>query len=182
MRRVVFPLLIVLFAACSESPTTPSTGQNAVELASGRSPVHRVSVGGPDICSSIQIGSKPGCDGNFSLVAFLYADGSADGQLHDQYTQGDGLHARIDCLLVAVIPTQVPRLEAWIGAVVDRPAELAGHRIVVRARDRGKSQQDAPDAFSSGMVDPEDFGISSNCQDKPMLTLFRVAEGQVSIW
>lgn len=180
MRRVASTLLIVLFAACSESSTSPSTGQSAVELASGRPAVHRVSVAGPDLCSSA--GYHPGCDGNFSLVAFLYADGSAEGQLHDQFSSGDGLHARIDCLLVDVIPTQAPRLEAWIGGVVDRPAELAGHRIVVRARDRGKSQQDAPDAFSSGMVDPEDFGVSSNCQDKPMLTLFRVPEGQVSIW
>lgn len=180
MRRIVFPLLIVLSTACSESSTTPSTGQNAVELASGRPAVHRVTVAGPDICSAV--GQHPGCDGNFSLVAFLYADGSAEGQLHDQFSSGDGLHARIDCLLVDVIPGQAPRLEAWIGGVVDRPAESAGHRILVRARDRGKNQQDAPDAFSSGMVDPEDFGVSSNCQEKPLITLFRVPEGQVSIW
>ena len=180
MRRVVFPLLIVLSAACNESFNSPSTGQNAVELASVRPAVHRVSVAGPDLCSGA--GFHIGCDGNFSLVAFLYADGSAGGQLQDQFSSGDGLHARIDCLVVDVIPTQAPRLEAWIGGVVDRPAESAGHRILVRARDRGTSQQDAPDAFSSGMVDPEDLGFSSNCQDKPMIGLVRVAEGQVSIW
>ena len=40
--------------------------------------IHHVSAGGPDGCSGL--GDKPGCDGNYSLVATQYADGSASGQ------------------------------------------------------------------------------------------------------
>ena len=171
--------LILLLTGC-QNQTSPSTGHDAPELATAGAVIHHVSVAGPDLCSAV--GWHPGCDGNFSLTAVQHADGTAHGQLQDQFSSGDGLHAEIDCLLVDVIPNQAPRLEAWVGGTVTSPADLAGHRILVRARDRGKSQQDEVDAFSTGMVDPEDVaGVSSNCQDKPLITLFRVAEGQVSI-
>lgn len=170
---------ILLLTGC-QNQTSPSTGPDAPDLATAGAVIHRVSVAGPDLCSAV--GWHPGCDGNFSLIALQHADGTVGGQLQDQFSSGGGVHAEIDCLLVDVIPGQAPLLEAWVGGRVTSPADLAGHRILIRARDRGRSQRDVIDAFSTGMVDPEDVaGVSSNCQDKPLITLFRVAEGQVSI-
>lgn len=69
--------------------------------AAARGPVvHRVHVGGPDLC--VGFGLKPGCDANFSLAAIQRADGSVSGQLTDQFGGGvGGYHAVIDCLSVS---------------------------------------------------------------------------------
>ena len=126
--------------------------------------------------------SHPGCDGNFSVIAMEYSDGSVTGQMTDQYGPADGLHAVIDCLKVGPHPNFPGRLEAWVGGVVTRPANQAGHRIIARMRDNGVSANDPPDAFSRGVVDPEEEGASSNCQDEPAIGFGRVAQGQVTIW
>ena len=50
-------------------------------------------------------------------------------------------------------------------------------------RDNGTSMNDdRQDALSRGIVDPEEEGISSNCQDMQGITLFRAREVQVTIW
>ena len=107
------------------------------------------------------MGLKPGCDANFSLIATLWADGSATGQWTDQYGPADGLHAVVDCVKVQEIPERFPvALEAWVGGVVTRPANKAGHRIITRMRDNGTSANDRPDALGRGIVDPEERGTA----------------------
>ena len=57
----------------------------ATVVASGPSVVHRVTAGGPDSCTGHD--DKPGCDGNLSLVATQYADGTASGQYTDRFSR-----------------------------------------------------------------------------------------------
>src|SRR4051795_4205385 len=66
--------------------------------ANGPAVVHRVSAGGPDQCSGL--GVHPGCDGNYSLVATRYADGSASGQYTDRFGRIGGIRGVVDCLVV----------------------------------------------------------------------------------
>ena len=49
--------------------------------------VHHVTAGGPDACVFFGF-EHPGCDGNFSLVAHEYADGSVSGQYTDRFRTG----------------------------------------------------------------------------------------------
>jgi hypothetical protein len=182
MRLSIFQLVpLFVVAACADHAATPTAPTEVAVVQASQGPiVHRVSIGGPDMCT--WLGAKPGCDGNFSLIAIEKADGGVTGEMTDQYGPADGLHATIDCLLVDVIPGRTT-LEAWIGGVVTRPANQAGHRIIVRARDNGTSAKDPlPDAISRGVVDPEEEGASSNCQDRPAIGFGRVPQGQVTIW
>jgi len=183
MRHTVLSLaLLLLVTACADQPVSPTTQPEGLSVKAGQGPiVHKVSVGGPDICLSLGY-AHPGCDGNFSLIAIQRADGSVTGQMTDQYGPADGLHATIDCLLVQVIPGRTT-LEAWVGGVVTRPAYQAGHRIIARMRDNGTSANDPrPDALSRGIVDPEEEGASSNCQDRPAIGFGFMPQGQVTIW
>ena len=172
MRHVTLIFVsLLLVAACADQPVSPIVQANAPSAQIGQSPiVHRVSVGGPDQCA------KPGCDGNFSLIAIEREDGSVTGQWTDQYGSADGLHAVVDCLKIQEIPERIPvALEAWVGGVVTRPTYQAGQRIITRMRDNGKSANDLPDAIGRGIVDPEnpnpndpeDRWHSANCQDHP---------------
>jgi hypothetical protein len=183
MRTITLTLVpLLLVAACADQAVSPTTQPEGLSLKAGQGPiVHKVSVGGPDICLSLGY-AHPGCDGNFSLIAMQRADGSVTGQMTDQYGPADGLHATIDCLLVQVIPGRTT-LEAWVGGVVTRPAYQAGHRIIARMRDNGTSANDPrPDALSRGIVDPEEEGASSNCQDMPAIGFGQMPQGQVTIW
>ena len=187
MRTITLTLVpLLLVAACADQPASPTTQPEGLSLKAGQGPiVHKVSVGGPDICLSLGY-AHPGCDGNFSLIAIQRADGSVTGQMTDQYGPADGLHATIECLLVQVIPGRTT-LEAWVGGVVTRPAYQAGHRIITRMRDNGTSAKDRPDALGRGIVDPEEEGFSSDCQAYPPadgfdMGLAQLIEGQVKIW
>jgi len=185
MRHSVLTLVpLLLVAACADQAVSPTTQPEGLSVQASQGPIlHRVSVGGPDICLSLGY-AHPGCDGNFSLIAMQRADGSVTGQMTDQYGPADGLHATIDCLLVQEIPDRIPvALEAWVGGVVTRPEYQAGHRIIARMRDNGTSANDPrPDALSRGVVDPEEEGASSNCQDMPAIGFGRMPQGQVTIW
>jgi len=183
MRHTLLSLIpLLLVAACAEQAVSPTAQPEGLSLQASEGPIlHRVSVGGPDICLSLGY-AHPGCDGNFSLIAIQRADGSVTGQMTDQYGPADGLHAEIDCLLVQVIPGRTT-LEAWVGGVVTRPAYQAGHRIIARMRDNGTSANDPrPDALSRGVVDPEEEGASSNCLDMPAIGFGRMPQGQITIW
>ena len=173
------PLLLV--SACADQSISPEAQGVAPSAQVSQGPiVHRVSLGGPDICESF--GATPGCDANFSLVAIQFENGQVMGQLTDQYGPADGLHAQIDCLQVRVVPGRTT-LEAWVGGVVTRPAYQVGHRIIAWLRDNGTSDNDPrPDALSRGIVDPEEEGYSSNCHDMPLIGLGRLFQGQVTIW
>ena len=186
MRHTTRTLILVLLAAgCADQAVSPIGQADVSSARADQGPiVHRVSVGGPDQCA--WLGQKPGCDGNFSLIAMQREDGSVSGQWSDQYGEPGGLHAVVDCLKVQVIPERTT-LEAWVGGVVTRPTHQAGHRVITRMRDNGTSAHDLADALGRGIVDPEEEGFSSNCQDYPPadgfdMGLARVPQGQVTIW
>jgi len=141
--------------------------------------VHRVSVGGPDYCSSI--GLSPGCDKNFSLVAFQYADGSASGQYTDRFGGGwGGFHAVIDCLVV-------DGNKAWISGVVTQGVlhdpvsgedfDLVGQPVSTRVRDNGTSAKDPADQISMSHF----FEHFKPCTETPDHLLFDVPQGQVKV-
>jgi len=145
----------------------------------GESPiVHRVSVGGPDMC--VALGFHPGCDGNYSLIALERADGSVTGQWSDQDGSADGLHIVVDCLKVVPIGSR-PGLQAWIGGTATRPPAAAGHRVITRVRDNGTSANDRDDVIARSIVDPEEEGVSADCHDMPLMGLGFMSEGQVRV-
>lgn len=181
MRHTMITLApILLVAACADQSASPTAEANGPTALVSQSPiVHRVSVGGPDQC--IHLGQKPGCNGNFSLIAMQREDGSVSGQMSDRYGDEFGMHAEVDCLVVQVIPERTT-LEAWVGGVVTSP-EFRGHRVITKMRDNGTSMNDPrPDAISRAIIDPEDEGVSSNCQDKPDMNFGQTPQGQVTIW
>jgi hypothetical protein len=183
----VIPLLLV--AACADQPAAPTTETKGPSLDAGQGGVvHRVSVGGPDMCFAL--GQHPGCDGNLSLIAIQREDGSVTGQWSDASPNFGNVHIVVDCLNVVPIGFR-PGLQAWVGGVVDVPASMAGHRAITRMRDNGTSMNDPlTDAisFSELDVDPDTEGLSMNCHDHPAilpaheLGLARVPQGQVTIW
>ena len=136
--------------------------------------IHRVHVGGPDICDAV--GQKPGCDANFSLVALEFANGKVAGQYTDRFgdlTGSGGFHARIDCISVA-------GNDAWVSGVITKGklggVDLAGQPVITRVRDNGTSNNDPPDQISFSFI-----GNSTSCLSQPNLPLFAVPQGQVVV-
>lgn len=174
--------LPILFAAgvafgCTEpaaAPTAPSAGVAPVASVSQGPVVHRVTVGGPDVCSGF--GAQPGCDANFSLVALQHADGSASGRWVDRFSQnfgGGGITVEVDCVAIS-------GSTAWVGGVITQPEEMVGLRAITRARDLGTSANDLPDRFLT-VYDPAWFGGTANCLDMPSYPLLAAPQGQVVI-
>jgi hypothetical protein len=135
-----------------------------------RGVVRSVHVGGPDACAFFDL--TPGCDGNFSLSAREYADGSARGQWTDRFGNGTGMTAEIDCLYVE-------GNDAWVSGYVkatNNPNFFVGQPVTTRIQDNGKARNDLPDATSFTIR------ISAPCtearQDFP---LFPYPQGQVTI-
>ncbi len=143
--------------------------------ASAAGVVHRVTVGGPDLCDAL--GLKPGCDANFSLVALQMADGSVKGQYHDQFTPsalspgGNGIHVAIDCL-------NVDGNQAWVTGVItqSRIPGLVGLAALTSVVDNGRSANDPPDQISFSFI-----GADLDCNTTPDLPLFPVPKGQVVV-
>lgn len=177
MSRHHVPLLLATAFAlgCSEATTEPIAQSEGVVAAVTGGPVHRVVIGGPDVCSGF--GAKPGCDANFSLLAFQYADGSASGHWVDRFSQnfgGGGFFVTVDCVAIE-------GNTAWIGGVVSKPEGVGGLRAITRARDLGTSYALELDDRFTTLYDPAFFGLSENCQDKPFFPLLNVPQGQVII-
>jgi hypothetical protein len=141
--------------------------------------VHRVSVGGPDACVAFGA-AHPGCDGNFSLTAREYADGSVSGQYTDRFANGDGFHAVIDCLVVE-------GNRAWVSGVITKGSftdpetgevfDLAGLFVLTSVQDNGTSANDPPDQISFSFIDVE----LTPCREQPDVDLFDAPEGQVTV-
>jgi hypothetical protein len=107
-----------------------------------RGVLQSVHVGGPDACAAF--GLDPGCDGNFSLNARKYADGTVRGQWTDSFGNGTGMKAEIDCLYVE-------GNEAWVSGhvkVTNSPFFFVGQPVTTRVQDNGTSANDLPDATS----------------------------------
>lgn len=132
--------------------------------------VRSVHVGGPDACAAF--GLSPGCDGNFSLNAREYADGAVRGQWTDQFGNGTGMTAEINCL-------HILGNQAWVSGyvkVTNSPNYFVGQAVTTRVQDNGTSRNDVPDAtsFSIRFTAP----CTEARQDYP---LFPYAQGQVTI-
>jgi len=143
MSRVRLSLIPVLaLVACSTEASAPAAfGDTASQAAINGPFIHRVTVGGPDICSGL--GLPLGCDYNLSLVA---TEGPAG--VSGQWQDGPGRHFRVDCL-------EVVGNVAWIGG-----ATKDGYRQIVRVVDMGQSI-DPPDSISFAVEDnfPDDYGL-----------------------
>lgn len=140
--------------------------------------VHHVNAGGPDACIFFGF-PHPGCDGNFSLVAHEYADGSVSGQYSDRFAQGDGFHAVINC--VSVVGN-----DAWVSGVITfgiftdpvtgEVFDLAGLPVATRVRDNGTSANDPADQITFSFL-----GDPTPCTAHFPYQLFDVPEGQVLV-
>jgi hypothetical protein len=134
--------------------------------------VHHVNAGGPDACEAFDF-DHPGCDGNFSLSAREFADGSVSGQYTDRFAQGDGFHAVIDC--VSVVGN-----DAWVSGVITQGTfdgqDLSGLPVATRVRDNGTSANDPPDQIHFSRIgDPRPCTLHVNYR------LFDAPDGQVSV-
>jgi len=148
-------------------------------MASATGPVvHRVSAGGPDACIAFGF-EHPGCDGNYSLVATQYADGSVSGQYTDRFARGDGFHAVIDCLVVV-------GNDAWVSGVITQGTftlsdgsefDLTGLFVATRVRDNGTSANDPADQISFSIIEFEQL----DCTDQVDYPLLDAPEGQVVV-
>jgi hypothetical protein len=140
--------------------------------------VHHVTAGGPDACVFFGF-EHPGCDGNFSLVANEYADGSVSGQYTDRFARGDGFHAVIDC--VSVVGN-----EAWVSGVITQGTftdpdtgeefDLTGLPVATRVRDNGTSGNEPADEISFSFI-----GDPTPCTDQAPYPLNEAPEGQVRV-
>ena len=141
--------------------------------------MHRVSVGSPDACVAFGA-AHPGCDGNFSLTAIEYTDGSVSGQYTDRFANGDGFHAVVDCLVVE-------GNRAWISGVITSGRftdpdtgevfDLAGLYVFTSVQDNGTSANDPPDQISLSFIDFEPIP----CTEKFDVDLLDAPEGQVKV-
>jgi len=175
MRRPAIVLVPLLFlAGCSDQSTSPLEARDFT-MANSQAPfLHVVHAGGQDICALF--GLPLGCDGNFSLVAFQWPDGSATGSWTDGPFGGNLI---VDCLEVA-------GNVAWIGGV-DRvnPHEPEG-RWISRVVDAGRSAKDPPDSLSRRLFAGLDgIGDPTLCHRRPrgglLASMTGVPQGQVQV-
>lgn len=137
--------------ACGEqaNPTAASeSGLNGPSFAARGPVLHKVSVGSNDACAAL--GAPPGCDGNYSLTATQWADGSVAGQWQDSFGGGNGgLHMTVDCMVVE-------GNKALVGGVVTKaPAgypQIVGTRAITMVVDNGTSANDPADQISPSFV------------------------------
>ena len=164
----VLLLLVMSVTGCNEeaAPTENSSIENPTGVLSKNPVIHRVSVGGADICEAL--GLPTGCDANFSLVAIQKADGTVSGQWQDTFSQGNGgVHVAIDCLFV-------DGNEAWVsGVITNQP--FAGTRVMARVVDNGTSANDPADQIS--FTTASELG----CDTAPDLGLMDLTHGQVKV-
>jgi len=147
--RIPLVVALALFVAvsCDQQPIGPTNDAAAVEatpLFDANPILERVSVGGADVCEAL--GLPTGCDANFSLTAYLKADGSVGGQWQDTFEGGqEGIHVAIDCL-------HVIGNAAIVGGVITHGnfggLDLNGWQAVAAVVDNGTSTNDPLDQIS----------------------------------
>jgi hypothetical protein len=140
-------------------------------VASGPTVAHRVSAGGPDGCTAN--GARPGCDGNYSLAATQYADGTASGQYTDRFSRGGGIIGVVDCVRVVGILAWV---SGWIrtGGIGDD--DFTGLPFTTLVVDNGTSAKQPPDQISSSHT-----GDPTPCTEMAEWDLFDTPQGQVTV-
>lgn len=178
MLRHGLPLFMIAALAAGCSDTTAEPNPDAVGLSAGasvREPVHQVTIGGPDVCSGF--GASPGCDANFSLLAQVFADGSVSGHWIDRFSQnfgGGGAFGTVDCVAIE-------GNTAWIGGSVTMGSGVVGARAITIAKDLGTSYALEPDDRFLTIYNPQDWGLSADCQDKEVDFTLNAPQGQVTI-
>ncbi len=137
-RTGLIVLLALIAVSCNDSPTRPTSADAQLmeaqfDVQRGNPVVHRLTVGGADA----EAFGPPGSDANFALVALQRANGSVTGQWSDQYGNGVGMHARIDCLYV-------DGNTAWVSGPVTRHTDpsLVGRTVNAMVRDGGDTDDD----------------------------------------
>lgn len=135
--------------------------------------LHRVTAGGQDGCEAF--GQDLGCDGNWSLVAMEFDDGSVTGQLEDRLNGLNGYHGTVNCLFVS-------GNQAWIGGVITSEFEN-GDEFLVTVVDHGNSANDPPDEISFTVTgDPIGFDcVTVVGIFRALNFIFEVPQGQVKV-
>jgi hypothetical protein len=176
--RILLILATTMAWGCeSATPPTEQSDGPPMQASAGGRVIHQASAGTPDICSDV--GDKPGCDANFSLVALQRANGSVTGQWVDRASHvngGGGIHVAVNCL-------NVIGNRAWVSGIVTQAGDpsLIGLIATTTVIDNGRSANDAPDQISVTFVDS--FGLGLDCNTGPNFDwpLFSPAEGQVIV-
>lgn len=179
----VFFLSLMVVISCDNTENPSAPGEIADKDLGGSlykgGVIHHVSLGGADACEAF--GLPPGCDGNFSLVANMQADGSVTGQWQDTFAGGgEGIHVAIDCMNINVD-------ENWaiVGGVITHGTafgvDVSGQYAITVVVDNGTSSNDPPDQISYSFFDP-----AFDCQLVQNLTtanfpLFDLTTGQVKV-
>lgn len=174
-RHLSLIVVTSLALGCAERAVAPTAEAAGPTLnASVGQVVHRVSVGGPDVCAGT--GGAPGCDANFSLIALQSVDGTAWGEWHDQFAHPfGGIHVTVNCL-------EVVGNQAWVSGV--GPAHDWGNEWVARVVDNGTSANDPPDQISFSLpvgAPSARFGTFANCHAKQPYFAFEAPQGQVLV-
>lgn len=176
MRFAHTPIILAAAVAvgCAEGAVAPNTSDSPTLQAGVGSVAHRVTVGGPDVCTGL--GLPTGCDANFSLVALQFSDGSVSGQWHDVTPPSRSVHVTVNCLVVA-------GNEAWVSGV--GPEHDFGNEWVARVRDNGRSANDPADQISltrpvgifSGVLGE----VVEDCNGMQAFPLFDAPQGQTVV-
>ena len=132
--------------------------------------VHQVNVSGADI-------DPPGANGNFSLVAKEFDDGTVRGQYQDTFGLPfqPGVHADVTCVSVS-------GNQAWVSGVITHAPRgfefLIGSGVGTRFEDNGNNSNDPPDRLSFSVigVDPD---ICSLQLGDSFFPLFDASHGQI---
>ena len=184
IKKVVMLLTLSLFCVygCSNdeilSPESDSSAVFESSIASSAKKgkvIHHVNLGSNDICEAI--GLPNGCDGNFSLVANMHADGSVKGQWQDTFNGGgEGIHVAIDCMQYgelgdgkyAIVSGTITKGQA--GGV-----DVSGQRALTIVLDNF----DGVDYMSYSY-----FDVAGDCNDYnwDAFSFFTVGAGQAKVW
>jgi hypothetical protein len=144
--------------------------------------LHSVHVGSPDLCTFG--GAQPGCDGNWSVTALKFDDGTVRGEFIDRWTEGVGVKGKVNCLIV-------DGNRAWMsgtGYFYDNGRVTEG-AFAISAKDNGVSVGDTPDLISTTLIGPAE--LVPDCTqfhswfkqgfDHPYMHVHLLPQGQVKI-
>ena len=127
------------------------------------SAVHTVKVGSPDIIG-------PGGDGNFSLTASVDAAGNVSGQWQDAFTQNQGFHINVTCLVVV-------GNQAWVGGIITQAANPA----FVGLQARTLVVDNGPNGDTIGFTNFFPNGNAPDCSAQTPFLQTPLAQGQVIV-
>jgi hypothetical protein len=160
LRTAWLALAIALIAASAMSTSAVA----------GSPIAHTVKAGGPDACFAF--GARPGCDGNYSLSAIQYTDGSVRGTYTDRFAGNGGIHGFVDCVMV-------DGNEAWVSGWITNGQvdgeDLAGLPFTTRVRDNGTSASTFDEVSSSHT------GDDTSCLEQADFDLAATPQGNVIV-